>query len=410
MLPTIASKCFLKRIMFEVSNFELVPFMKRASDMVAKDNPSCRCITKFRPDAIMEKRIDYLDGLRGVAILVVVLFHAFFAWGKVEPFEQNKFLADIVSFGWLGVNLFFAISGYVIYMSLIKSKNIIMFGVARYLRLAPMMLVSAVLIFVTSFYITERPEGSVSLRDFIPSITFFDPQLVGKIFGINVKSLDGAFWSLYVEVKFYFVAAALYFFSGDKSLFGLCFLYIAWFFLGVLGGLLPLTGGVVDSVFSSLDYFNIRYYPWFLIGVFSYRYGLNASASNLNLVALAVVVAVAGQARSDLGLLVASTATALLFLVPMFSEVARRLLASRVLCYLGFISYPLYLVHQNIITGLAIKLHGYLPGRSGFFYPLPFIFLVVFLAGFLASAEPRMKQALAWFFPEKIFGYDVRRK
>jgi len=357
----------------------------------------------------LDKRINYLDGLRGVAILVVVLFHAFFAWGKVEPFEQNKLLAGIAAFGWLGVNLFFAISGYVIYMSLIKSKNIIMFGVARYLRLAPMMLVAAVFLYATSFYVTERPEGALHLRDFIPSITFFDPQLVGKLFGLNVKSLDGAFWSLYVEVKFYFVAAALYFFIGDKSLFGLAVLYIAWFGLGVLVNDFALAGGALDVVFSFLDYLDVGYYSWFLIGVFAYRYSLNANASNFLLIALAGAVSVATQAWNDLGLLVASTATAALFVVPMFSELARRFLASRFLCFLGFISYPLYLVHQNLVTGLAIKLHGYLPGYPGYLYPLPFIVGVVVFAYFLASSEPHMKRALAWFFPAKILGYDVRR-
>jgi peptidoglycan/LPS O-acetylase OafA/YrhL len=121
------------------------------------------------------------------------------------------------------------------------------------------------------------------------------------------------------------------------------------------------------------------------------------------------VVSVATQAWNDLGLLVASTATAALFVVPMFSELARRFLASRFLCFLGFISYPLYLVHQNLVTGLAIKLHGYLPGYPGYLYPLPFIVGVVVFAYFLASSEPHMKRALAWFFPAKILGYDVRR-
>ena len=53
------------------------------------------------------ERIKSLDGLRGVAILLVLTFH-FFTFGALEK---------IFMFGWMGVDLFFVLSGFFITMS-----------------------------------------------------------------------------------------------------------------------------------------------------------------------------------------------------------------------------------------------------------------------------------------------------
>ncbi len=56
------------------------------------------------------KHIPQLDGIRGLAILLVVTFHYF---GSIKIF----------SFGWSGVDLFFVLSGYLITSRLYVSKN-----------------------------------------------------------------------------------------------------------------------------------------------------------------------------------------------------------------------------------------------------------------------------------------------
>ena len=81
------------------------------------------------------------------------------------------------------MQLFFAVSGYVIYMSLFKSQNFMMFGLARYLRLAPAMIVASISLYLTSFYIVERPLGVANLQDLLPSLTFVEPGLISKISG-----------------------------------------------------------------------------------------------------------------------------------------------------------------------------------------------------------------------------------
>ena len=63
-----------------------------------------------------------LDSLRGVAILLVVFYHGFF-WsnGLVELSGAAKLFVSLTRFGWLGVNLFFVLSGFLITGILIDS-------------------------------------------------------------------------------------------------------------------------------------------------------------------------------------------------------------------------------------------------------------------------------------------------
>ena len=58
----------------------------------------------------MPERIAYLDGLRGVAIAMVLLFHAYVRWPELVPYGNAYSGRPWVAYGWLGVQLFFMIS------------------------------------------------------------------------------------------------------------------------------------------------------------------------------------------------------------------------------------------------------------------------------------------------------------
>lgn len=199
-----------------------------------------------------QKRLDHLDGLRGCAILAVLLFHSYSRWGEIEPFVQNYLIVQTFSLGWLGVQLFFCISGYVIYMSLQKSDNFVEFLVRRYTRLAPAMLMGSLLIYVSAQFIPERPGGAVDLIDFLPSLTFIDPQLLSKILGVSVKPLDGVFWSLFVEVKFYIFVAVAFFLLKDRQLNSLFLVYLIWLIFNLLISLGLSNVAVINLTFKIL--------------------------------------------------------------------------------------------------------------------------------------------------------------
>lgn len=65
----------------------------------------------------MNKRIPELDGIRGIAILLVLIVH----FARVENLQEP--LVSLVNFGWAGVDLFFVLSGFLITSILLKSKS-----------------------------------------------------------------------------------------------------------------------------------------------------------------------------------------------------------------------------------------------------------------------------------------------
>mgnify|MGYP003609638691 FL=1 len=132
----------------------------------------------------MNNRIQYLDGLRGVAIILVVLFHAFARWPNLTPYGDEYAGFFITQYGWVGVELFFIISGFVIFMTLEKSSNIMVFMYKRWLRLFPAMLIASVFIYITAPFFYERPAGQPTWLSLIPGLTFINPSIFKLILKI----------------------------------------------------------------------------------------------------------------------------------------------------------------------------------------------------------------------------------
>jgi peptidoglycan/LPS O-acetylase OafA/YrhL len=62
------------------------------------------------PDAIPAKWFPPLDGLRGLAILMVMLFHYESVLNRHDPIQ--RVIGSLCDFGWTGVDLFFVLSGF----------------------------------------------------------------------------------------------------------------------------------------------------------------------------------------------------------------------------------------------------------------------------------------------------------
>ena len=71
----------------------------------------------------MKHRIEYLDGQRGLAILLVVLFHAYARWPERVPYHDAYANIPVFAYGWVGVELFFLVSGFVILMTLERCSS-----------------------------------------------------------------------------------------------------------------------------------------------------------------------------------------------------------------------------------------------------------------------------------------------
>ncbi len=157
--------------------------------------------------------IAFLDDLRGVAIVMVFVFHAltesfrrsFLPWdGWFRDFHVpwTFLLVSPATLGWLGVAVFFALSGFCIHLSYERSshKGVAEFYTRRFFRIYPPYLV-ALLVF--SFIYPWRavnfhtPEGVIEFFSHLFLVHNYDWR---TFYGINA-----AFWSIAVEFQLYLI-------------------------------------------------------------------------------------------------------------------------------------------------------------------------------------------------------------
>lgn len=161
------------------------------------------------------RRIPELDGIRAIAIWMVLLLH-------VLVFENRPCLQflprpiwQILSHGWLGVDLFFALSGFLITGILLDTrerpfyfKN---FYVRRFLRIMPLYFA---VVFVWSFFYHGH-------RQFFLLSSVFGANLA-PLFHIGAAHAGVILWSLAVEEHFYLLWPAIVFLLDRRKLLILC--------------------------------------------------------------------------------------------------------------------------------------------------------------------------------------------
>jgi peptidoglycan/LPS O-acetylase OafA/YrhL len=161
------------------------------------------------PAKVVSDRIPGLDGIRSLAILAVLDFH-FFDTPATEQASASmhgpaKIFYAVADNGWLGVDLFFVLSGFLITGILLDSRKRITFfqdfWIRRALRILP--LVVAVVAILSFFY---RPSALYALMALFFALDFAYPLHV-----VGNKAM-GVLWSLAVEEQFYLVWPFLVFF------------------------------------------------------------------------------------------------------------------------------------------------------------------------------------------------------
>lgn len=336
-------------------------------------------------------RIRYLDALRGVAILWVMLFHIYVVWP--EPYGNRFAGTPWLSYGWLGVELFFMISGYVILMTLEKCASLKEFLFRRWLRLFPAMLVGSLFIYVTAPVIALRPAGMPVARDLLPGLTLIDPDWLQWLLGGRQQLLEGSFWTLFVEVKFYVVAGLAYYVGGTR----LIMLAVTGLFgLAHLVTLLPAHVRVAATLQSLAQGMGGTYFGWFAAGAMYCVYERSRSRTHfLAATLLAVAAAALQQGRDQHQVWFFALWVALVFGLAVASPHVRRALSNRFLLWVGFISYPLYLLHENLVVGSLLWLKRQSTGIPDVLLPLGPAAVVMGLAWLVARhIEPAMRASL----------------
>jgi len=317
-------------------------------------------------------RVKILDGLRLVAILMVMLFHYYSRfYGDLYVYEMDTH--RIFGFGYLGVELFFIISGFVITLTLKNCNSFSEFIKKRFIRLIPGMLTCSVITFLI-FYLV-KPEFfqfSSEFKNLLISNSFISPNLINNSFGTNFSYIDGAYWSLWVELSFYFIISILYFIN--KQTFVKNFTILA-----VTGVLLYHSVNAItpDSWIGSLAGTNLlaelknfvgiflflKYALWFLAGIYLLEiYSNQADKKSLLMLTLVLILqTVLMQNKIEILFCIIVYPTLLLFIYkPQYLS----FLSTKFISKLGVASYSIYLIHQNAGVLLINKLSGVLQGYN----------------------------------------------
>lgn len=148
--------------------------------------------------AATDDRLQEIDLLRFLAALAVVFYHYSFlaSTGHGLAVAGWPGLAEYSRYGYLGVELFFMISGFVILLSA-QDRNPAAFVRSRFLRLYPAywLCVSLTALVLLAWGVGRQ---SVTLSQYLANLT-----MLQKFVGIS--HVDGVYWTLVVELKFYFL-------------------------------------------------------------------------------------------------------------------------------------------------------------------------------------------------------------
>lgn len=294
-----------------------------------------------RPDT----RFHEIDLLRGLACAAVVAFHYLSRGPRANWISGVNFPAveSVARYGYLGVDLFFLISGFVILMSA-QGATPRDFVASRVARLFPALWIAAPLTAGTAWLLHE-PRFAISLPHFLLNLT-----MVPHWF--KAPYVDGAYWSLAVELHFYiFVWLALRLGQMPR----LEWLLAAWLIVSALNALRP--------AWPVEFWLNARWAPYFIAGGIFFRIrtlGLSRLRAALLCGSwpLAVLYAARNAPSAGVDAAIVSvivSAFFIIFLMIAFGD--WRMAPSRLTIWSGLLTYPVYLIHQNFGMMLHELLH-----------------------------------------------------
>ncbi|CAA2142735.1 acyltransferase [Hyphomicrobium sp. ghe19] len=291
-------------------------------------------------------RIEIIDVFRFLCVLAVAVFH----------FALQALPASYATFnlGLVGVQVFFVISGFVIAVTLERCASIGEFAWRRFVRLYPAFLAAAT-VTAAGTYLLGIP--------LVSPYSYFSNVSLAILFGSPAPYVDGVYWTLGVELKFY-VCAALFW-----AVFGRNF----WIGLLVVTALTSYF-----RPFALVVWTQPNHMPLFLCGVAMWLAFIEKKTAKAVILTIASVILYQAN-NTDLlpynqtmiWLPVAALALGV-YAVPHLSFGPAALL--------GKMSYSMYLVHNNLGRCLLIKLGAFA------WLPFPVKVTIVIVATYCIAA------------------------
>lgn len=286
------------------------------------------------------KRYLELDALRGIAAMIVVLFH----YSMVAEVSCERF-----KFGITGVDLFFMISGFVIALSIHHVSTAREFIINRLSRLYPTYWTAVTFTFCLICLKHLYMGLDINWLDYLGNMTMFQYYL-------GILDLDGPYWTMIIEMIFYILILLLFVFNLLK-------------YIVPIGSFLCLATVLAARFWehSKMEYWFtaiplLQFFPLFFAGILFYKIITKEPKPALNyLLVLGCFVSQillfkdVGRSRIYINQSEYTVVLSLYFgTFLLFANHWLRWITISPLLFLGKISYALYLIHYYIISRYII--------------------------------------------------------
>ncbi|MCF6195408.1 MAG: acyltransferase [Emcibacter sp.] len=336
-----------------------------------------------------------IDLFRFIAAISVVMFHYTLVGnmnGKAPGISFPE-LAGVFKYGYLGVDLFFIISGFVILLTALQ-KNTLAFIKSRFLRLYPSFWV-ALSLTTLSTYLIGGTMPMISTTQFIANFTMLPSSF-------DQAYIDTVYWTLGLELKFYFFIGLLIIFRQTHKI-----IYFLTFWL-----LITLTSPYIKFPYLTYSLTLDNYSGYFIAGALFYlirRDGL--STYKVGMIAICFYSILKNsywhmleneelyQTEYSIAVVgfILFFCFGLMFLVSINKA---KVFNKPFMLKIGVLTYPLYLIHQNI----GYQLFNYFsPEKPSYIFLIAIVFTMIITSYFIHKIiEQPLSRFLGIFF-DKFF-------
>jgi len=343
----------------------------------------------------VKERLYEIDVLRFFAAIAVAIFHYTFAGNALGSMDQPAFLdlSIFTRYGYLGVDLFFIISGFVITMSAERAASPQHFLTSRFIRLYPAFFVAVLLTAAArTFFGGENDDLTISTL-------FLNLGMLPGVFESwnDIEFVDGVYWSLMAEIKFYFLILIVLILRQQK--------HLQWLMLGWLAA--TLASDQIEFTPWLDEFLLLEWSPYFIAGAMFYQiYAKGLSAIRIISIAVCLYLSIkyATWRLYELNELYSEEFSAqytsfiviglYLIFVLLVSDMLKAFRHPKLLL-LGGLTYPLYLIHQEI---------GYILFNQTQYLEQPFVQLAIISTGII------MASAIIHILVEKRFATRIKER
>lgn len=307
---------------------------------------------ELRPTLLAPSRLHSIDLLRFIAALAVLLFHYTFRGYAADHLSPVRYaqLEPFTKYGYLGVDLFFIISGYVVLLSAYP-KTVKAFFISRATRLYPAFWVACTATFLITYCFgpPRQSEHWSMFMEVYPRQYIFNMTMLQGLMG--VREIDGVYWTLTYEIQFYFLITLL---LAYQCLRWLPLILASWLAYTAIAPTFPASAPLTVLLFPS-------YSPLFIGGMsfflWHHQVAPRWQVSILLIAAwglsirngLDYALSQADYYQARFSPVIVTSVISLFYLVFLLISTGHFRLQPRTWLYwAGALTYPLYLIHHNI--------------------------------------------------------------